>query len=631
MNENIQDSNLEAKVVPHIEFTPEQKFEFLLQDIVDHNFLNYHPYLLEDNDVIQDAEERGRGFTNHPTSIIQFLNQCCSLCYIGSFITEENPYTSDGETVTYTTVPIRFGTYKDPEISINKSDFNPRRYLSLAGFVDYSKIPFLTKSCEKDVEYTGKHIKLSSTINGESEVAKYQNRSALLTYSIPVLSGFGKFRTAIRLHTFENNKAAVIREQILRTQQYILANIVNFPELIVSKDQNFYEDVYSKYSPILKRMYYNVSQEIQDRGIKPVISEEYLPDKEEHYLNFRVRFRNSSEYVEDSYMYDNFDYEPLYDEDSEDDGYFICYADNLTTEDYKRYEYDEMYYDEKEEYEEQYNAEYYYNEYEDEPELNHFYLGIVNKYEQTVFEIQSLQPLKKKFCFKKYDDNYIIICRIDSYDQFTERHTKCGVIDIRKGMVVVPIFCHENDIKKHIQAGERVGFKYHFGTSWSNYRTDITYYGPIYKDRSDLLEIGKYIGYTIQDAIYYHGKDILSELVFTDKILISDSVFPRNIALFTSVEKSIKIYQDKHLGFSTIKDIDDVISSVNTLNDDTRFYSLYEGKTIREAIEERGLIYVKNLVENGIIEIYGNVIDELLHENPQLYRPLKEAYNRAEY
>ena len=145
------------------------------------------------------------------------------------------------------------------------------------------------------------------------------------------------------------------------------------------------------------------------------------------------------------------------------------------------------------------------------------------------------------------------------------------------------------------------------------------------------MEIGKYIGYTIQDAIYYHGKDILSELVFTDKILISDSVFPRNIALFTSVEKSIKIYQDKHLGFSTIKDIDDVISSVNTLNDDTRFYSLYEGKTIREAIEERGLIYVKNLVENGIIEIYGNVIDELLHENPQLYRPLKEAYNRAEY
>ena len=91
------------------------------------------------------------------------------------------------------------------------------------------------------------------------------------------------------------------------------------------------------------------------------------------------------------------------------------------------------------------------------------------------------------------------------------------------------------------------------------------------------------------------------------------------------------VWGGRRLGFSTIKDIDDVISSVNTLNDDTRFYSLYEGKTIREAIEERGLIYVKNLVENGIIEIYGNVIDELLHENPQLYKPLKEAYNRAEY
>ena len=629
MNENSQDNNLEAKVVPHIEFTPEQKFEFLLQDIVKHNFLNYHPYLVDDNDVIQDAEKRGREFTNHPTSIIQFLNQCCCLCYIGSFITEENPYTSDGDSVTYTKIPIRFGTYKGPEILINKSDFNPRRYLTLAGFVDYSKIPFLTKSCEKGVQYTDKHIKLSSTINGESEVAKYQNRSALLTYSIPVLSGFGKFRTAIRLHTFEDNKATIIREQILRTQQYILANIVNFPELIVSRDHNFYEEIFCKYRSILKRMYHNVSQEIQDRDIKPLISEEYLPKKNEHYLDFRVRFRNSSEFIEDSYMYDNFDYEPLYGEDSEDDGYFICYADNLTSEDYKRYESAEMY-DEEDEYEEQYNSEYYYNAYVDEPELNHFYLGIVNKYEQTVFEIQSLKPLKDKFCFKKYDDKYIVICRVDSYDQFTQQCTKCGVIDIRKGMVVVPIFCHENDIINHIKSGERGGFEYHFGSSWSNYKTDIKYNGPIYKKKSDLLEIGKYTGYTVQDAIYYHGKEILKELVFTNKILILDDVFPRNIALFTSVEKSIKIYQDRLLGFSSIKDINDVISSVNTLNDDTRFHSLYEGKTIREAIEEKGLTYIKNLLENGILEIYSNVIDDLMQENPQLYKPLKEAYNGAE-
>ena len=153
----------------------------------------------------------------------------------------------------------------------------------------------------------------------------------------------------------------------------------------------------------------------------------------------------------------------------------------------------------------------------------------------------------------------------------------------------------------------------------------------IYKNKSDLLEIGKYTGYTIQDAVYYHGEEILKELVFTNKILILDNVFPRNIAHFTSVERSIKIYQDKHLGFSTIKDIDDVISSVNTLNVDTKFYSLYEGKTIREAIEERGLTYIKYLVENGIIEIYGNVIDQLIQDDPQLYKPIKEAYNRAQY
>ena len=42
MNENIQGKSCKVKVVPHIEFTPEQKFEFLLHNIINHKFLNYH-------------------------------------------------------------------------------------------------------------------------------------------------------------------------------------------------------------------------------------------------------------------------------------------------------------------------------------------------------------------------------------------------------------------------------------------------------------------------------------------------------------------------------------------------------------------------------------------------------------
>ena len=40
MNENIQGKSCKVKVVPHIEFTPEQKFEFLLHNIINHKFLN---------------------------------------------------------------------------------------------------------------------------------------------------------------------------------------------------------------------------------------------------------------------------------------------------------------------------------------------------------------------------------------------------------------------------------------------------------------------------------------------------------------------------------------------------------------------------------------------------------------
>ena len=74
MKEVIDGQSFELKKVPRIEITPEHKFEFMLKDIVRHKFLNYHPYLMEDDDIIQDARERAREFTDHPTSIFQFIS-----------------------------------------------------------------------------------------------------------------------------------------------------------------------------------------------------------------------------------------------------------------------------------------------------------------------------------------------------------------------------------------------------------------------------------------------------------------------------------------------------------------------------------------------------------------------------
>lgn len=688
MNENIQGKSCKVKVVPHIEFTPEQKFEFLLHNIINHKFLNYHPYLMEDNDVIKDAEERAREFSNYPTSILQFMNQCCSLCHTGSLRTEENPYTSDGDIVEYKIIPIKFHQGKDTqEIIVNKSDFNPRQYLTVCGCTIFTSEIFAKKNCDKYTTETEKHIKTCSTINGEGEIDKYQNCRVLLAYSIPTMSGFGKLRMSHRLYTLEDDQANVIREQILRTQQYLLCSIINDPRSIIKKEI-FDKAIFDKFLPQLKQMYDLLCVEIAHRGIDNVVKDIYLPpiledikdyfssnidddpfideyyeEKEEYIISkykgmfaikrcmediwdvphildrdgniFKPRLHNSIDFIES--IYENVSYEQV-----GEDGLIVCYADDISLEYCTGDNYGDCEDDDEDGLElqkDEYEHCFYFDECEDAPEINNYYLGVINKYGQTIFELRSLTGFwrdryNSKFGFKIFDENYLVIYLTDSYSVDKDFYTKCGAINIKTGTLVIPLILTEEEIKRELSCGQIYDDKRYYRPGWiiSHYLygdDEYIFQGPIYKSGNEILEQGKYAGYTIEDALHYFGNEILTELIFEEKIFLADTVFPINIAHFSSIQRSVKLHQDKKLKFDPITSLDDTISTYSDFayNNDIVFHSLYEGKTLQEIIEEdKGMFYIINLVNNGVLIISEEVIDELMDEKPEIYLPLKKAY-----
>lgn len=666
----------------NMELTLPQKFDLFIYNIVNHPFLHYHPYLFDDDKIIKDAEGRAEEFEKFPDTI-KFFDQCCCMCHIGKIKAEET-YTSSGEFVKYKTLPIEFyNNKKCQEVIVNKSDFNPREYLTVCGFANFSSVLFLKKSYERFGTETDKFVKTSSLVDDKAEIESFQNCAAIIAYTIPVATGFGSLRIACRLYSVRDNVATVIREQILRTQQYILCTIINLPQLITSEKNLFDQDVFDKYLPTFKQMYDLVSVEIKERGITPSVKDEYLPTILDNldgcFLSEGARGSLNENYIEedkDGYVteydglfaireypncliaelvdrrlnvlkpcfrnsitrIDECEYTEIYFEQVKEEQLVVCYASDAPPEDYYKHEWDN--YDD-EDYcgfsDNDYEHNFFFNEEYEQESICHHYLGLINRYGQTVFELKSIYSFRidrytHKFGFKTYDCNYILIYLSDSYDQALNCYTKCGAIDVRKGQVVIPLIFTEEEVIRDLSHGCTFYDRRYYNPGWViSFYDDEQYYfqGPVYKKDSDILEQGKYAGYTIKDALYFYGKEILYELIFEDKIFIADTVFPKNIAHFSSIERSVKLHQDKHLEFNEIKKIDDYVSTHSWFGykTETIFKSLYEGKTLREVIEEcNGMFYIKNLVVNGILKISEEVIDELMNINAETYLPLKNAY-----
>ena len=662
-------------------------FNSFILKVLNHPFLHYNPYLLDEDIVIGDAERRALNFKEYPNTIIDYLDQCCCLCYIGKIRTEENPYTSNGEIVTYKTLPIRFSQNKKYlEIIVNKSDFNPRQYLTVCGSTVFTSNIFVKSNCDKYVSETEKYIKTCSTVNGIGEIEKYQNCCVLLAYSIPAMSGFGKLRMSHRLYSVENNKANVIREQILRTQQYILCSIINHPQLITA-DNLFNQEIFDEHLPEFKQMYNLLCVEIMNRGIEITIKERYLPtilQRIEGYFSlncddvglsimeyhettddytitkydglfaikkysdcwegenildrdgniFKPRLRNSIEFVESKYI--NIFYEQL-----EEEGLIVCYANDIYPGDYS--EGYEEFDDEEDLLQNEYEHTFYFNNDIDIPKINNYYLGLINKYGQTIFELKSICSfrgnIQGKFGFKTYDNNYVIIYLSNSYSIDMRCYTKCGAINIRTGTLVIPLIFTEDEISRELSHCWMFEDKRYYKPGWiiSHYfygDDEYIFQGPVYKNETDILEQGKYAGHTIEDALHYFGNEILSELIFKDKIFIADTAFPKNIAHMSPIQRSIKLHQDKRLGFQPITKLDDTIfthSGFGTHNE-LNFRSLYEGKTLQEIIEdENGMFYIRGLVKSGVLEISEDVIDDLMNEDSEMYMPLYNSYQSHKY
>ncbi len=249
------------------------EFESHINDVINHPFLHYHPYICDDETVLSNANKSAEKFQKFHSSYMELLDQCCSTCHIGEIEEAENPYVlnAEGETIIYKTLPIHFCGNND--VHVNKSDFSPRNYLTIFGF----RTPlFPQKHCDKYTVETGKHVKTCSLVNNGPEIEKFQNKNAIMAYSLLTASDYGSIRPAYRLYIVEDN-IDVIREQVLLTQQYVLCSLIHFPGSTNMSRNKFDHTIFEKYLPTLEQMYESVCLEIKDRGLTPNVKEEYIP------------------------------------------------------------------------------------------------------------------------------------------------------------------------------------------------------------------------------------------------------------------------------------------------------------------------------------------------------------------
>jgi hypothetical protein len=679
MNTNITNNKTNMSDLYCTKPTKEEKkrIEALIQDVLFHPFLRYTPFLQSDDTILKDAKKRANGFKAYTSNILDVLDHLCCICDIGKIEEAENPYTTEGDIVVYKYLKICFPQEESEDylLAVNKSDFNPRRYLTI---MLLNPMLILCKHIEKQCTETEKSVKISSLFNDEAEIERHSYERAIMAYSIPCISGYGAVRPALRLYSIESTDS--IRKQILRTQQYYLASILTTPNIICSEDVKCNLDIFNKYRYQFEHLFASVTQEMVDKGIDSVLKENVIStfvDKEEfnnqlisdvlsdeqiekiryryncigNYVGryvicksdidefygenpslydkkgneFLPLFKNSNEAVQQSEVYCNFDFMQI----DESQNLIAIYADDIHHEyneddnDYNRWEdcwddefgRDGDFYDDKNK-----------DEFDDEddefdvdlkiPEQNHYYIGILNKYGQVVYEFKSLTQIQYEF--KAINDTFLIFYDNDCYDFSKNIHTRCGAINLKNGTIVAaPVFTMD-DIKNRLAHGYSCQQNPHSGwviNCFNIYGMDEYYFsGPIIRKRKDRLEYGKFAGWRVEDLIFYYPNYILQQ-VLDNKIFIADSFFSKNRFRLSWTEKLIRRHQEKKLRFDSINCIDDAIATTNGFNDGTKFCSLYEGKTLREIVYDyKDIDYIVSLTDSGVININKKNLEEAINE-----------------
>lgn len=668
-----------------------KKIEALIHDVLYHPFLRYTPYLQSDYSVLRDAEKRANGFKDYTSNILDVLDHLCCKCRIGNIKEAENPYTTEGDTVVYKYLDIKFPqeASEDYLLLANKSDFNPRRYLTIM----YCNPMFIPcKHIEKQSTETGKFVKVSSLYNDEADIEGHSYEGAILAYSIPCMSGYGALRSALRLYSINNNAADSIRKQILRTQQYFLASILTTPFILCSEDVKCNLDIFNKYRYQFEHLFASVSEELLDKNIDSALKENVisaLVDKEEfnsqllsdvlsdelieeikskhdctgNYVGrYVICSNNSDEYAyESSIMYDKKGKEflPLFKNRNEavqqsevycnfvfkqidgSQNLIAIYADDIHSEyneDYHNYDCcndycgdehgrDKDFYDDINE--DEFDDEY--EEFIDDlqiSEQNHYYVGIINKYGQIAYEFKSLTPIQ--YDFEAFNDDFLIFYDEDCYDLFKGTFTKCGAINLKNGTIAVaPLFTQEN-LKNKLTCGYCPRHEPYSSWTIEPWDNGYTFRGLVIRKRKDKLEYGEFAGWKVEDLIFYYPSYILQQ-VLDGKIFIADNFFRKNRFRLTKTEKLIRLHQERHLLFERINFIDDVITTYNNFDDGTKFSSLYEGKNLEEIIYDyKDINYIISLTGSGSLEIEKRILEDAIENGYSEYSAILHSIESLE-
>ena len=241
----------------------EQRVKRAFEDFIVSKFIEYQPYLINDDCIINDA--KNRSIVNYDGGLLQWMQSFASIYTIAG----EQDMEYNGNRFKQ----ILLKSKDDKIIRINYSDF--QYYTSFyKGKEDSSRFGFeFDDSNAHFVNTLDDKLITSEAIAGDKET------QILIGYNFNTVNKYGSLRKCYRLYSLSDNvvlDAKKIREQILRAQAFSLLIAAKYPVLCIPSYNRerlcpyMYEitkEIGSQYSAIIRAKLCEVEKVLREHGL----------------------------------------------------------------------------------------------------------------------------------------------------------------------------------------------------------------------------------------------------------------------------------------------------------------------------------------------------------------------------
>ena len=239
----------------------EQRVKRAFEDFIVSKFIEYQPYLINDDCIINDA--KNRSIVNYDGGLLQWMQSFASIYTIAG----EQDMEYNGNRFKQ----ILLKSKDDKIIRINYSDF--QYYTSFyKGKEDSSRFGFeFDDTNARFINLLDEKVIMPESIAGKKD------SQILMGYHFNTVNKYGRIRTCYRLYSLSGNDeldAKKIRQQILRSQAFSLLLAAKYPVLCFPSynwerlQPYMYEvtkELGSQYSTKIRAKLYEIEKELRER------------------------------------------------------------------------------------------------------------------------------------------------------------------------------------------------------------------------------------------------------------------------------------------------------------------------------------------------------------------------------